>query len=117
MVEQQTDYSQAYDFLYKMERRITLLEKDAAFIERQIGSLDIKKLKTFSILDIELQELRSTLSELKSKLNNCAHKMSTLSKEMKDAVKNDDIQILNSALDDVKFEEYVTKRDVNRGLI
>ena len=36
MADEQADYSQVYDFLYKIERRITYLEKDALFIEKKI---------------------------------------------------------------------------------
>lgn len=117
MAEQQTDFSQAYNFLYKIDRRVGLLEKDAAFIEKQINYLDDKKLKTFDILNMELEELRSNLSELKSHLGKCAHSMSMLSKDMRDSVKKDDIQSLNSSIDAIQFEEYVTRKDIDRGVM
>ena len=35
MAEEKTDYSHIYDFLYRIEKRIGYLEKDAAFIEKR----------------------------------------------------------------------------------
>ncbi|MGV8171631.1 MAG: hypothetical protein ACP5OA_02970 [Candidatus Woesearchaeota archaeon] len=117
MAEEQADYSQVYDFLYRIERRIGYLEKDAAFIEKQVASLDEKKLKSFGMLNIEFVELQSNLLEVKNHLGKCAHAMSMLSKDMKSAVKKDDLQLLNAHLDTIPFEEYITRKDLERGLL
>jgi hypothetical protein len=116
MAEEQVDYSQVYDFLYRIERRIGFLERDASFIEKQVIFLDDKKLKGFDALSTELKNVRSDISELKNHLGKCAHRMTLLSKDLRDTVKTDDIQTLNSSMDNLQFEEYVTKKDVQRGL-
>ena len=117
MVDQPADYSQAYNFLYKIDRRIRTLERDATFIEKQVEYLDNKKFKTFEVLGMEISELHETLAQLKIHLGKCTHKMSILGKDMRDAVKKDDVQSLNSSIDAVQFEQYVTKKDVDRGVM
>jgi hypothetical protein len=117
MAEQQVDYSQVYDFLYRIERRIGYLEKDAVFIERQIASLDMKKLELFGSLGVELIDIQSDTTSIKNDLGKCMHAMSMLSKDLKSAVKTDDLQMLNSRLDAIQFENYVTRRELNKGLI
>lgn len=116
MADVQTDYSQVYDFIYRIDRRVGYLEKDAAFIEKQIASLEGKRIKDFDSLKDEVSELRKSLSEIKQNFNACTHGMSLLSKELKNTVKKEDIDGLNARLEEIKFEEYVTGRDVQRGL-
>ena len=117
MAEQPVDYSQVYDFLYRIERRIGYLEKDVVFIEKQIAMLDRKKLETFGSLSVELVERQSDLTDIKNYLGKCMHVMSMLSKDLKSTVKKDDIQLLNSHLDTIQFEDYVTRRELKMGLI
>ena len=117
MAEQPVDYSQVYDFLYRIERRIGYLEKDVVFIEKQIAMLDRKKLEAFGSLNVELVERQSDLTDIKNYLGKCMHVMSMLSKDLKSTVKKDDIQLLNSHLDTIQFEDYVTRRELKKGLI
>jgi len=116
MADEPTDYSQAYDFLYRIERRITYLEKDAAFIEKNVAFLEDKRFKEFNEMTEDLKNLRLSMSSLKNNFSQCAHGMSRLSKYLKDAIKIEDIQTLNTTVDEIQFEEYVSEKDLKRGL-
>ena len=114
MVAQSVDFSQAYDFVYKIERRIGYLEKDLSYIEQQIDSLELRRTEDFKSLSNELQGLHSEITALKNHFQECAHGMSRLGKELKSSVKNEDMQALNAKIDEIKFEEYVTRNDLRR---
>jgi hypothetical protein len=116
MVDESADYSQIYDFLYRIDRRVGYLEKDAAFIEKKIDSLETNKSKEFDLLVSELKGLRSNMLLLKNNFGQCVHGMVLLSKDLKNVVKKDDLQGLNAQVDDLKFEEYVTRKDLDRGV-
>jgi hypothetical protein len=116
MADEPTDYSQIYDFVYRIGRRITYLEKDALFIENQILTLEKTKSKDFNSSAEELKDLRVSMSSLKNNFAQCAYGMVRLSKNMKDTVKKEEIRSLIARVDELQFEEYVTKGDLNRGL-
>jgi len=116
MTEPAADYSQIFEFMYRIERRISYLEKDASFIEKKIITLDAKKNEEFNSVILELQELQSNISGLKNNFAHCAHGMTRLSKNLKDIIKKEDIIALNSQIDELKFEEYVTAKDLDRGV-
>ena len=42
--------------------------------------------------------------------------MISLSTDLKNSVKKDDLNSINAQLDEVKFEEYVTQKDLTRGM-
>ncbi len=112
----QADYSQVYDFLYRIDRRVGYLEKDALFIEKKIATLEENRSKHFKALSDELGLLRVSLTSLKNNLSQCAHGMARLGKDLKNTVRKDQIVELNNQLDEIKFEEYVTSKDLIRGL-
>jgi hypothetical protein len=114
--EQPTDYSQVYDFLYRIERRIGYLEKDASFIEKKIASLDNNRSKHYKELSDDLATSHNDLNALKTHLALCAHGMARLGKDLKNTIKKDQVTDLNTQLDEIKFEEYVTRKDLVRGL-
>lgn len=116
MTEERTDYSQIYDFLYRIEKRINYLESDALFIEKKITVLNEKKSTDFSVMSKDLSDLHLNIVFLKNNFTQCAHEMARLSKNLKDTIKKDDIQNLNTQLDEIKFEEYVTAKDLDRGV-
>jgi len=116
MAEAAADYSQIYEFLYRIERRISYLEKDAAFIEKKIAALDGKKSGDYNSMNEELKNLYSNISSLKNNFTQCTHAMTRLSKNLKDTIKKEDISTLNTQLEDIKFEEYVTPKDLERGV-
>ena len=116
MSDTPVDYSPVYDFLYRIEKRISNLEKDSEYIERQIISLDGKKSKDFQALSDELRGFQAQISSAKSSFNNCVKAMISLSTDLKNSVKKDDLNSINAQLDEVKFEEYVTQKDLTRGM-
>jgi hypothetical protein len=116
MAETPVDYSQVYDFLYRIDRRISYLEKDASFIEQQLTALEYRKSRDFYSMTDELKNLRSDMTAIKTNFAQCAHGMSRLGKMLKDTIKKEDIQSLNVRVDEIKFEEYVTPGDIKRGV-
>jgi len=115
MVDEPTDYSHIYDFIYRIDRRVGYLEKDVIFIEKKINTLEEGRSKNFKVLTEELTELRSNIILLKNNLTQCTHGMARLGTDMKNAVKKEDLQGLNTQLDEIQFEEYVTSKDIQRG--
>ena len=116
MADQQDDYSVVYDFIYRIERRISSLEKDAKFIEGYIGNLENRKISHFQSLSGELTQLKGQIGAIKTNFNNCVKHMIILSKDMRESVKKEDVETINSTIDDIKFEEYVTLKDLSRGV-
>jgi hypothetical protein len=114
--EPAADYSQVYDFLYRIDRRIGYLEKDALFIEKKINTLEAGRSKHFKALSDELKGLQNITISLKNNLGQCAHGMARVGKDLKNTVKKEEIIELNNQLDEIKFEEYVTRKDIIRGL-
>jgi len=114
MASQPADYSQSYDFVYKIERRIGYLEKDLNFIEQHVDALESKRTEDFKSLSTELQQLHSEITSLKNHFSECMHGMARLGKELKSSVKNENMQSLNAKVDEIKFEEYVTRSDLKR---
>jgi septation ring formation regulator EzrA len=116
MADQTIDYSPVYDFLYRIDKRITSLEKDAAYIETQVNNLGKKRITDFDNLSTELKNFKSDISSIKSIFNKCIMEMIGLSKDLKTALKKEEFESLNTKLDEVKFEEYLTSRDLIRGV-
>ncbi|MGV8141447.1 MAG: hypothetical protein ACP5NW_03330 [Candidatus Woesearchaeota archaeon] len=116
MAEQQEDYSQVYDFIYRIDRRVGYLEKDASFIESQVSLLEERRVKRFDSLKTELLEMRKMLAIIKQNFNACTHDMSLLSKDLKYTAKKEEIEGLNGVIEELRFEEYVTHRDIQRGV-
>jgi|GEM_PF-2558546 len=114
MADQSVDYSQGFNFLYQIERRVGYLEKDLLFIEKNVDLLELKGHDGFIELSEELQKIRQGMAALKNHFKECNHGMSLLGKDLKDCMKKDDIQLLSSRIDEIKFEEYVTRNDLKR---
>jgi len=51
MVDEPTDYSHIYDFIYRIDRRVGYLEKDVIFIEKKINTLEEGRFKKFQSAD------------------------------------------------------------------
>jgi len=108
------DNSQVYDFLYRIDRRVSYLEKDALFIETKINALDENKDQQFKLLIEELNNSLLEIESVKNHFNECIHAMTRLSKDLKNTVKKEEIQLLNNQIDEIHFEDYVTPKDVTR---
>lgn len=113
---QPTDYSPMYDFLYRIDKRIKYLEKDVLLLERQLSIFDNSKSNKFQTLSEELNEMHAAMKSLKDNFSHCIKEMTTLSKDLKNIVKKDEIQLLDSQVNDIKFEEFVTITDLKRGV-
>jgi len=116
MAEEKTDYSHIYDFLYRIEKRIGYLEKDAAFIEKKIKQLDESKINNYHALNEEIARLHLGTRDLKDQFNQCITRMSGLGKDLRNTVKKEEIQTLNGQVDELQFEDYVTEKDLIRGV-
>jgi predicted nuclease with TOPRIM domain len=112
MADEQIDYSQLFNFLYRIDKRINYLEKDLIYLEKSINNLENKRSVEFSKLNEDMKILHQTISSLKKQFGQCSHYMSILGKELKNCIKIDDVNSLNSAVDDIKFEEYITRKEI-----
>ncbi|MGV8086075.1 MAG: hypothetical protein ACP5N1_00450 [Candidatus Woesearchaeota archaeon] len=113
-MEEQTDNSQIYDFLYRIDRRISSLEKDSMFIENEISSLDQKKIMQFKILIDDLDKSNLELVSIRNHFTQCIHAMTELSKNLKNTVSKEEMIALNNTIDEVHFEEYLMPKDLKR---
>jgi septal ring factor EnvC (AmiA/AmiB activator) len=116
MAGQQADYSMIYEFMYRIERRISNIEKDTAYVETRIRLLDDDSAKKFSGLHQELIALLNELHSIKSRFRDCAVGMTQLTSELRESLKDDQYEQLASRVDELKFEEFVTHKDLERGV-
>jgi cell division ATPase FtsA len=116
MAQEAPDYSQIYEFLYRIERRINYLENDAAFIKKKIETLEENKNMDFRFMDEELNGLRISVTSIKNNFLQCVHGMTRISKDLKDTIKKEDLQNLSTQMEEIKFEEFVTLKDLERGV-
>ena len=114
MSDEPIDYSQIYDFLYRIDRRINSLEKDSGFIEDNISSLELKKSREFEELKDSINSVKSQLSELKSLLNKCVGEMVWLGKELRETVKDEEMAEAKSRVNEIKFHEYVSRKALKK---
>lgn len=114
MAGQPIDNSQTYDIVYKLERRIEYLEKDLIFIGKQIDTLELARDRNFKSLTTDLHDIHLEMVSLKNHFAECMHGMSRLGKELKNSVKNEDMQLLNKKIDEIKFDEYFTRTDLKK---
>jgi type I site-specific restriction endonuclease len=113
-MEELQDNSHVYDFLYRIERRIGYLEKDSAFIEKKISTLDESKDRQFKILLEELNKSHLEIESITKHFNECIHAMTRMSKNLKNTVKKEEIETLSNQIDEIKFEEYIMPSDIKR---
>lgn len=104
-----------YDFIFRIDKRINTLEKDTVAIERRIAIIENMSNQKYSGLEQDIKQIESMMMQMKSDLKNCIFEMINITKQLRTAVKKDQINQLNQRLDDTKIEEYVTKKDLDRG--
>ena len=92
------------------------MEKDAAFIEKKIKTLDDNKDKQFKLLIEELDRSHFEIKLITNHFTECIHAMTRISKNLKNTVKKEEIQLLNNTIDEIHFEDYIMLSDIKRGL-
>jgi len=113
---EQVDYSTVYEFLYRIDKRIAMLEKDAEFINTQITNLDGDVSGKFGALKVDLDNVHDSIKKLKSEFNNSVIKMVDMTKNLKLSAKKEDIEAAKNSVNELKFEEYITHEALKRGL-
>ncbi len=114
--KKESDFSEAYLVLEKIDKRITSLEKDAAFIELKANSISNKKKENYNAINNEMKNIKKDISETREKMKVCMHEMIKLSDELKSTIKNEQLSLLSEKIDEIKFEEYVTKNNLKKPL-
>jgi len=110
------DFSRFYETLFKIDKRLTALEKDSIFIEKKIGSIDMARKNRYEELGKSLEQQKTGLEGLHKDLKFCLMEMIKASSEMKTAVKKDQVVQLNNELDLIQFEQYITRLDLEKGV-
>jgi hypothetical protein len=107
------DFNPAYDFVFRLDKRIHALDKDSKFIAEKINDLSQNKISAYAELQSDMALLKKRISEIKTDLRNCILEMSGLSSQLKDSVRIDDKEQLDNMLKELPFEEFVTKREIH----
>jgi hypothetical protein len=79
--------AQFYELLFKLDKRITSLEKDCTFIEKKIISIGKDRIDKYNILGIELNDLRASLVNVKKSIRTNVIGLIKISSDMQGAVK------------------------------
>ena len=116
MVSEQLDFSKTYDFIFKIDKRITALEQDTTFIEKKITTIDKDGIMKYLEISSGISELSIALSNIKKNLRKQSTEMVGLSRELKNVVKKDQVEQLTESVDNIKFNEFVTKSDLTKGV-
>ena len=116
MADENIDYSQVFNFLYRIEKRVSYLEKDLLYVERKINSIENKRSENFMKLNSDIKKLHESISSLRGNFTQCTHYMALLGKDLKNCMKKEELESLNAAVDEIKFEEYVTRKNLKKEL-
>lgn len=114
--KQEIDFSKIYEVLQKIEKRITLLEKDSGFIEKRINSITKDGKDKYLFMHSDTAKIKEKLNNIKKELRNCVLAMINLSEGLKVSIKKDQLDQLSEQIDTIKHEQYLTKRDLKRDL-
>jgi hypothetical protein len=114
MMAEERDFGLVIEFLSRINRRIISLEHESVLLEKSISVLDKKNNTTYQLLNSEMDGVKATLLELKTKIKNYNNVMISLTKYLKNSLKKEELNALSSCIDELKFEEYITKADVYR---
>lgn len=109
--------TELYEFIYKIDRRVSTLEKDTAFIETRIVKASSDSKEKYSALHQELDDIRASFESIKNSLKNCRNIMSAISKDLKFTLKKEQIDQLSSRVDSIKFEDFITRKEMLKGLL
>lgn len=104
-----------YEFIYKLDKRVSTLEKDTTFIESKINKAIADGKEKYSVMHNELDEMEKISGSIKDDLKNCQLILINISKDLKFAVKKDQIAQVTSTVDNVKFEEFITRQELRKG--
>ena len=108
------DYSQAYEFIYRIDKRVSALEKDATLINELIDTTDRVKKKKFDTLQNEMDVMLVDLKTVKESLSQATHAMVELSKDMKLSVNKDQLDQLAVTIEEIPFDTMVTRKELER---
>jgi predicted nucleic acid-binding Zn-ribbon protein len=103
--------NEVYDFIFKLDRRIGYLEKDIAFIEKKISTLDVYKTKMYENLREELSAAKINIDDIRIKLKNISIGIHTLSSDMKDVIKKEQSVALAKQVDELPLNDYLTRTE------
>jgi hypothetical protein len=104
-----------YEFIYKLDKRVSTLEKDTTFIESKINKATKDGTEKYVELHNELDEVNTISASIRNDLKKCQLILMTISKDLKYSVKKDQITQLTDTVDNVKFEEFITRQELKKG--
>lgn len=107
--------TEVYDFIFKIDRRIGYLEKDLSFIEQKINTIDYLKKKTYIELINQMNAAKLNSEEIRSELKKISVHLMMLSQEMKDIVKLGQADNISKKIDEIPFNDFITRTNIKRG--
>jgi hypothetical protein len=109
-----SQFTQAFDFLFRMSKRITSLEKDTSYYEKKVGEVSVINKSKYSELEKELGLIKLMMQDFRKDLRNCSIELDILGRKVRDAAKVDDLTQLNAQVDTLEFGEYITRNEFER---
>jgi hypothetical protein len=111
------DFTKIYDYIYKIDSRIGYLEKDATFIEKKLSAIESRRIEKFNDLKSEFSIVEAHISRVQKKIQECTLEIIRLGHDLRNSVKNPQLQDAKDAADSIPFTDFVTIKDLKRGLL
>ena len=106
-----SQYTQAFDFVFKMGKRLDALEKDNAYYEKKVDASSEKNKHIYEALGKDLGLITLMIQDFRKDLKNCQIELGILGQKIRDSAKKEDIEQLNRQVDELEFGEYITRKE------
>lgn len=112
-METAVNYSEVYDFVFKLDKRLINLDKDANIVQERVQKIVQKEAESYADLHKELENQRQILAQLSKKIHDCTNRMVLLSKDLRDSIKAENLEQLNAKIDELEFGKYITQKELD----
>ncbi|HIH31267.1 TPA: hypothetical protein HA235_01020 [Candidatus Woesearchaeota archaeon] len=106
------DVNQAYAYIFKIDKRIKMLENDADFIARGIQGSSSKGNISFSVLTEEMNSIKADFDNIKRQLKLMESEILMLTNVIRDTIKKDQVENLSKSVDEIEFQNFMTKKEL-----
>jgi len=108
------DFGHVIEFLSKINRRILSLEHEKIIFEKNITEFDTKSSNLYQLLHSKKDDVKASIFMSKNKMKNYNASMISLTRDLKSSLKKEEFESVSSRIDELRFEEYITKSDIDK---